>query len=154
MRCHSSHRLLQNQDSLKGNHSPDGWHLHFSSCDLDDLINIQICVDGVLIGIQLIRLIRFHAEQRIFILLSIDSNGGNSQFIQCTENTDRDISPRFATILRNLRIFAASIIATPPFPIVCLFYHTSFMNTNAFLSQMQEKFSVYQNHLSFFRGQS
>ena len=82
----------------------DGIYI-FLLCDLDDLINIQICVDGVLIGIQLIRLIRFHAEQRIFILLGIDSNGGNSQFIQCTENTDRDLStvryhyfPEFANI--------------------------------------------------------
>ena len=47
----------------------DGLLMAMSEADFDDVIDIQICVQRTFFGVQHISLVRFCAEQRIFILL-------------------------------------------------------------------------------------
>ncbi|CDC28151.1 choline dehydrogenase [Firmicutes bacterium CAG:466] len=66
----------------------------FCLCNVDDITNIQICVDGTLFRIEHICFVCFGTEQRVFIFFRENTNCLNTQFIQGTVHTNGN----FATV--------------------------------------------------------
>ena len=66
----------------------------FCLCNVDDITNIQICVDGTLFRIEHICFVCFGTKQRVFIFFGENTYCLNTQFIQGTVHTDGN----FATV--------------------------------------------------------
>ena len=60
--------------------------------DLNDVINIKICVNRSLFRVQLIGFICLGTEESIAVFLRIETDGCNTQLIQSTINTDCDFT--------------------------------------------------------------
>ena len=60
--------------------------------DLDDGGDVQIGIDGALLGVEGIGLVCQGTEHGVLVFLGVDGHGGDSQLIQGTEHPDGDLS--------------------------------------------------------------
>ena len=60
--------------------------------DLDDVINIKICVNRSLFRVQRIGFICFGTEECITVFLGINADGCDSKLVQGSEYTDGDLA--------------------------------------------------------------